>query len=460
MAKKTITENNLEEQKTTRNRRAAKPSSKKKVQIRNDEELAEKDVRVKLVVENIKMLYNSIKDLKERGLFPQIERLAFAQEENFARLASLDGEIAKEIISQYRTDNKGNLTSRKPKVDRNIIDDTDNLLALINASEDEYEEEVVEEQSEDTNVNVRVPEVDYEIDYDEKNYDIVNLPSNGECYPKKKGKLPVKLLTAADENIITSPVLFRDGLVIDCLLKRKIMDKSFDIDSLVTGDVDAITYFLRYTSYGPEFPAKFTDPDTNTSFDTIVDLSQIKMKDFKLKGDENGWFEFTLPISKDVIKFRYTTLKDERKLDKLLEMENKQTKAATLRRMAKNLDSILDEQDGLIDEDSIYKLEEAIPVMEEWATAIDEHEGIPVNKAITNRLELMVMSVNGNTDKKYIKKYVRDMLAKDALELRRYIIENTPGMDFSIRIEKPESLGGGFIDTFLEWDASVFFSIT
>ena len=455
MAKKTLEDNITEKPKAARAKRGTKSVSKKAVTKRTDDELAMKDLQVKTVIENIKMLYNSIKDLKTKEMYQQISRLNVAQEENFSRLVSLDAETADEIISMYRTDDKGNLTSRRPKVERNILDDTDSMLAFINAAEEEIEEEEDKEE----NVAVKVAEIDYEIDYNEKNYDIVNLPSNGECYPKKKSKLPVKLLTAADENIITSPALFRDGLIIDCLLRRKIMDKSFDIDSMVMGDVDAITYFLRFTSYGPEFPAKFTDPETNTTFDTIVDLTQIKMKDFKLKGDENGWFEFKLPLSKDVVKFRYTTMRDERKLDKLLEYENRQTKAAALRRMAKNLDTMLDEPDNLLDEDAIYNLENAIPVMEEWADAIDENEGAPVNKAITNRLELMVMSVNGNTDKKFIKKYVREMLAKDALDLRRYIIENTPGMDFSIRIEKPESLGGGFIDTFLEWDSSVFFSI-
>ena len=444
--------------KTTRTRRTAKSSPKKQVVQRSDDVIASKEVQERSVVENIKMLYNTIKDLKEKGLYQQIARLSIAQEENFARLASLNSELADEMISLYRVDENGN-TSRKPKKDRNILNDTDNLLSLIKESEDEEINEILKEDETDKTNKIRVPEFNYEIPQDEKNYDIVVLPSGGECYPSKKGKLPVRLLTAADENIITSPALFRDGLVIDCLLKRKIMDASFDIDSLVMGDVDAITFFLRYTGYGADFPAKFTDPETNVSFDTVVDLTQIKMKDFKLKGDENGWFEFILPLSKDVVKFRYTTLRDERKLDKLLEYENKNTKAVALRRMVKDLDVMLDEQEGLEDNDDVMKLEDALPVMEKWADSLVEKDGFPLNKTITNRMEMMVMSVNGNTDRKFIKRYVRDMLAKDALELRRYMIENTPGMDFSIHIEKPESLGGGYIDTFLEWDANVFFSI-
>ena len=79
---------------------------------------------------------------------------------------------------------------------------------------------------------------------------------------------------------------------------------------------------------------------------------------------------------------------------------------------------------------------------------------------ITNRLEMSIVSVNGNTDRAFIKKYVQNMMAKDSLMLRRYILENAPGLDFNVRVERPESLGGGFIDTFLEWGDTIFLSIS
>ena len=69
------------------------------------------------------------------------------------------------------------------------------------------------------------------------------------------------------------------------------------------------------------------------------------------------------------------------------------------------------------------------------------------------------MSVDGNTDRKFIHDFVNRMPAMDSLKLRRYILENEPGMDFEVEIERPESLGGGSFKTFLEWDNSVFFNI-
>ena len=51
------------------------------------------------------------------------------------------------------------------------------------------------------------------------------------------------------------------------------------------------------------------------------------------------------------------------------------------------------------------------------------------------------------------------MPANDSLKLRRYIIDNEPGLDFEVEIERPESLGGGSFKSFLEWSDSVFLNI-
>ena len=51
------------------------------------------------------------------------------------------------------------------------------------------------------------------------------------------------------------------------------------------------------------------------------------------------------------------------------------------------------------------------------------------------------------------------MPARDSLALRRYINENTPGIDFAITVQRPESLGGGSFTTFLNWDDSVFINL-
>ena len=449
------------------NNKKTTEASSKKTTVRPDEIIASKENQIKSIVSNISMLYNTIRELKERENYSKIENLNVAQEENFAKLATMDAEIAEKMIKKYRTNNKGMLVSRlKDKQEdsqerammKNPIDQTDALLEIFNRSQTEDEEEYGMYKNDEIET-VKVDDFEH-FDNTDEIYDVLDLPSKGQCYPSKKSKIAVSYLTATDENFITSPSLYRDGLIIDCLLSRKIVDKSIDIDSLCAGDVDAITFFLRVSSYGADFPATFTDPDSGEAFDTVIDLNQIKVKPFNLQGDENGYFDYTLPVSKDVVKFRFLTKKDERKLERLNQLGTNKQKSIELDAIKKYLEAFLTEDGANIEEDDRYQLEDSIKMLGDLSEQFSEKEGLPINKIITNRLETMVMSVNGNTDKAFIKKYVRNMIAKDSIMLRRYILENTPGMDFSIKIEKPESLGGGFIDSFLDWSDTVFLSVS
>ena len=54
-------------------------------------------------------------------------------------------------------------------------------------------------------------------------YDLIPLPSKGECYKTKIESVPVGYLTASDENLITSPNLYESGNITSILLKKKIL---------------------------------------------------------------------------------------------------------------------------------------------------------------------------------------------------------------------------------------------
>ena len=69
---------------------------------------------------------------------------------------------------------------------------------------------------------------------------------------------------------------------------------------------------------------------------------------------------------------------------------------------------------------------------------------------------MQIISVNGNTDRKFIHEYVNTMPIKDASSLRKYIAKNTPGVDYNFEIQKPESLGGGSMSVFLQFDQFIF----
>jgi hypothetical protein len=290
-------------------------------------------------------------------------------------------------------------------------------------------------------------------------YDVIQLPSNGQCYKNKVDRVPVAYLTAYDENIITSPNLYKDGLVIDFLLKNKIVNNAINPDDLVSGDADAIILFLRATSYGPEFPIIVSDPDTGEQIESVVDLTTLKPKEFTLIGDENGWFDFETPIKKDKIKFKYLSRKEEKRLQKINEIESYGTKAFMLNTERETLLSAM-LNDTVITENEKKTIRSAVKVMTDWAKRLNEKNQSEYNRIVTNTMMLQVMSINGNTDKEYIAKYIKTMPARDALMLRRYIDKNKPGIDFDIEVERPESLGGGSFKTFLNWDDSVFLNIS
>lgn len=88
-----------------------------------------------------------------------------------------------------------------------------------------------------------------------------------------------------------------------------------------------------------------------------------------------------------------------------------------------------------------------------------EEDGEQWTNAITNRLELSIMEVDGKRDRNYISSFVRNMKVKDSSALRRYITENEPGLDYNITVERPESLGGGSMELFLQLDQFIFLNI-
>jgi hypothetical protein len=252
--------------------------------------------------------------------------------------------------------------------------------------------------------------------------------------------------------------LYKDGLIIDFLLKHKVLDKNIDLDALCSGDVDAITLFLRATSYGPDFPIIVRDPETGAEIESVVDLSELKTKEFSLVGDENGYFDFELPVSKDKVKFRFLTRKDEKILNKIAKLEDYGVKSLTVKESVNLLNEAI-KSDNLLSGKEKQEMVNNLTKMKNWSAKLAEKSSLPFSKMITNRLELSIMSINGNSDRKFIAKYVKNMGAKDSLMLRRYILENEPGIDFEIEVQRPESLGGGSFKTFLEWDDTVFINI-
>ena len=295
-------------------------------------------------------------------------------------------------------------------------------------------------------------------------YDVIPLPSGGKCYPitspLRCGRIPVAMLTAADENIIASPNMYRDGKIIDVILERKILDKRCDYRQLCQGDRDAIVLWLRATGYNTDFPIVATHPDTGKKYDLNVKLNELKYKDFNLESDAEGNFTYTA-LNGDIIKFNFMTYSMEEDYKNKFINDTISIEKVNLNVYLKNIEeclySITDMEESDI-EDIRGCLTDIKDIINESVkeNLIDEKTVISV---ITDRIIAYTVSINGNTDRNYIKKYIENMRSNDAYRYRNMYNENIPGVDFKLTVNVPESDGGGSFTTFLKLGNDVFLNI-
>jgi hypothetical protein len=227
-------------------------------------------------------------------------------------------------------------------------------------------------------------------------FDEISLPSKGLLYPNKKSTVKVEYLTAADENILTSQNLIKNGKVLDVLLDRKIKDKDLPLSQMLVGDRNAIMIWLRATGYGEMYPVKLTDPESGVEFETEVDLSKLESKSLDVEPDENGLFSFDLPRSKKTIKFKLLSVGDESSIIKSSEAREKAMKNG-------------------------------------------------ISNMLTYRLAAQIKEIEGNSDPNFIQRFIEVMPAYDSLKFREYSDSIEPGINMKVMVDGPT---GPFETTF------------
>ena len=76
-----------------------------------------------------------------------------------------------------------------------------------------------------------------------------------------------------------------------------------------------------------------------------------------------------------------------------------------------------------------------------------------ISKKLIYRLEKQVVSIDGITDKIKISHIIQNLSIMESRQLRKYINEVEPGIDFKVSAGIP---GGGSVDTFLRFNTSFF----
>ncbi len=402
--------------------------------------------------EDLKNLKTSTKKGINRQLLQKIIK------ENTAR-----EEMTKYLENLKKTQDNTVNTQEEQTTPEIVTDRSVNVEPEIGYYDTSYGTKPVEEKVSvpevNTPVNTQQAQSQNELLNNSKMYDVVTLPSKGECYRNKKKTVKVGYLTAYDENMILSPNLYKDGKFVNYLLKAKIIDGDFNVDDLTRGDRDAIVMWLRATGYGNEYPIIVTDDETGKEFETKVDLTKLKYRKFTLKGDENGYFDFTLPSRGDIIKFKFLTIRDLDMLDKLKDAENREMKLWKIRNTCDELLDVTKDPD-IVSLNTQQKLKTVVNTLQsELENSTEGKKSLEFSHELTDRLLMQTVSVNGITDRKYIENYIYTMNVKDATAYRKYIIENEPGVDFNIEVERPVSLGGGSIKSFLQFDQFIFINV-
>ena len=213
----------------------------------------------------------------------------------------------------------------------------------------------------------------------------VTLPSKGLLYPKdsplSKGVVEMKYMTAKEEDILTNQNYIQNGTVIDKLLKSLIVTP-IDYNTLLAGDKNAILIAARVLGYGAEYEFEYKGEKIE------VDLSTIKDKplDKSLIIEGKNEFEFELPTAKRTITFKILTHADENKISQELKGLKKINKKSS--------------------------------------------------SELTTRMKHILVSVDGNSESKYIRNFVdNEFLARDARELRKYIKKIQPDVDLTFQHE-------------------------
>ena len=413
----------------------------------------EEKKQIALLQNQQKMLDENMTEVSEKGdKLGVMKLLQKAKEENEVKFKAVSSDITSEDIKELlKKEDKGvnmeseplNKVIERLQRQKNVEENIEQEKYI--DEEIDFETEAPKMENVDTSIN-SMPDTDLQ-------YDIIPLPSNGECYPSKIKKVAVKFLTAESENLITSPNLYKDDMIIDTLLKYHLLSKEINPEDLVQGDIDAIMLWLRATGYGNDYPVRVKDPQTSEEFDSIVDLSKLNIKPFTIKGDENGHFTYELPKMKAKIKFKFLSRQEERDLNMINKFEANDVRYSMIKDSYNVLKEALKYEKSMSSADRI-KIDQSINGLKVWANK--RGEDTKILHVITNRLEMMVTSINGETNKEFIHNFIMHMPAIDCYKFRRYIEENTPGIDWNTSVERP---GGGTFSMFLEWSKDAFFNI-
>jgi hypothetical protein len=211
----------------------------------------------------------------------------------------------------------------------------------------------------------------------------VNLVSEGILYPEghplSTGVVELKQVTAYHEDILSNESYIKKGTVLTKLLESLLVDKRIKVVDFLTCDLNGIYITIRRMTYGDEYNVKVKCPSCGVEEELLINLGSFQPKPINYDLFKKGLnqFEFTTPVGKNNIVFKIISQKEDEAID---------SEIKSLARINKEKSANL-----------------------------------------SVRLKHIILSIDGNDDKTYIRKFIEnELLAKDSLAFRKYIKEISP----------------------------------
>lgn len=150
----------------------------------------------------------------------------------------------------------------------------------------------------------------------ERPFGMLSLPSKGLFYKNNNKFLLVGYLTYFEENILTSEMMHEAEIAMPIILEKVIVNNDFDIDEILSCDVQAISMFLRAYAYGNNIEVDIECPHCLKKDKHNIMISNFKSKDIDIVPDENGELSVIVPKYGKIIKIKPRSYKEEIELKK------------------------------------------------------------------------------------------------------------------------------------------------
>jgi len=222
-------------------------------------------------------------------------------------------------------------------------------------------------------------------------YEPVNLPSKGKFYDGENGPangtIHIRPMTGEEEEILATPRFVKKGQAINMIFNR-CMKENYDSANFLTQDRTYMLIYLRGISYTPEYDVEIRDPDSDQTFATTINLSELYVdycpENF---GQEN--LEDVLPVTGYKFRYRLAVGRDEQEIQQYRDRRAKnfdlsnQADDTLIYRTA----HLVEEVEGLKDKMEIQTLLKKLPIQDVayLRTVVNEPPfGVDTKISVTN----------------------------------------------------------------------------